>query len=298
MATEKTTSMSEAIDRIDPGDSLAMGLALEHAIPFAAGHELIRQEVDELTLIGPISDLLFDQLVGAGLVDRIRAAWVGNVSAGTGYRFRDAVESGGIEVENHSNFSIALALQAAAMGVPYLPTRSLHGSDLLTESDRFVESEDPFSGERLVLVPAIEPEWAIVHVQRADPYGNAHFWGNTGVLEPAIGAAENTIVVAEEVVDTDVIKSDPSRVLVTREQVAAVVECPAGAHPSPLTGHYDRDNGYYLDYRDRTRTQEKYDEWADRWVHGVGDRAAYLDLVEEVPELTDPALAAEVTYGQ
>jgi glutaconate CoA-transferase subunit A len=298
MPRSKTATMADAIGRIESGDSVATGLALEHAIPFAAGHELIRQNTTDLTLIGPISDLLFDQLIGAGLAARVRAAWVGNVSAGTGYRFREAVENDDIDTENHSNFSMALALQAAAMGVPYLPTRSLHGSDILAESDLFREAEDPFSGDQLVLVPAIEPDWAIVHVQRADPYGDAHFWGSSGVMEPAVGAAENTIVVAEEVVEPDVIKSDPSRVFVTREQVAAVVECPYGAHPSPLAGRYDRDNDYYLDYHERTKTQEDYDAWAERWVHGVEDRAAYLELLDVIPEITEPTVAAEVTYGQ
>ncbi|HET7324360.1 MAG TPA: CoA-transferase [Halococcus sp.] len=298
MPRSKTATMAEAIGTIEPGDSIAMGLALEHAIPFAAGHELIRQGTENLTLIGPISDLLFDQLVGAGLAERIRAAWVGNVSAGTGYRFREAVESGAIDVENHSNFSVALALQAAKMGVPYLPTRSLHGSDLLAESDLFEEATDPFSGDQLVLVPAIEPDWTIIHVQRADPYGDAHFWGSSGIMEPGVGAAENVIVVAEEIVEPSVIKSDPSRVFVTREQVAAVVESPYGAHPSPLAGHYDRDNEYYLDYHEWTKTQEDYDEWAERWVHGVADRAAYLELLDGIPEITEPTIAAEVTYGQ
>ncbi|MCL7418794.1 MAG: hypothetical protein M8354_13295, partial [Halalkalicoccus sp.] len=168
-----------AVSRIEPGSSIATGLALEHAIPFAAGHELLRQGIDDLTLIGPISDLLFDQLVGGGAVSQVRAAWVGNVSAGTGYRFREAVESGEIGIEDHSNFSIALALQAGAMGVPYLPTRSLLGSDVFDRSDLFREDTDPFSGEQIALVPAIEPDWAIVHAQRASPDGDVHLWGNT-----------------------------------------------------------------------------------------------------------------------
>jgi len=153
---DKTTRMAEAVSRIDAGSSVAAGLALEHAIPFAAGHELLRQGTDDLTLIGPISDILFDQLVGAGLVDWIHAAWVGNVSAGSGYNFRAAVESDEVTVENHSNFSIALALQAAALGVPYLPTRSLLGSDVAAEP-HFRTTEDPFEGERIVQVPAIAP---------------------------------------------------------------------------------------------------------------------------------------------
>lgn len=298
MRAQTTTTLEEAVSRIDSGSSVAASLALEHAIPFAAGHELLRQGIDDLTLIGPISDLLFDQLVGGGAVARIRAAWVGNVSAGTGYRFREAVEDGRIEIEDHSNFSIALALQAAAMGIPYLPTRSLLGSDIFKESDLFLEETDPFSEERIALVPAIEPDWTIVHAQRASPDGNVHLWGNTGIVGPAVGAAENVLVTAEAVVEPDVIKSDPSRVALTAEQVNAVVECPMGAHPSPLTGHYNRDNEYYLEYHRQTNTQKGFDQWADEWIYGVSNRTEYAERIEADLDVTNPTVAAEVQYGQ
>lgn len=298
MRAQTTTTLEEAVSRIDSGSSVAASLALEHAIPFAAGHELLRQGIDDLTLIGPISDLLFDQLVGGGAVARIRAAWVGNVSAGTGYRFREAVEDGRIEIEDHSNFSIALALQAAAMGIPYLPTRSLLGSDIFKESDLFLEETDPFSEERIALVPAIEPDWTIVHAQRASPDGNVHLWGNTGIIGPAVGAAENVLVTAEAVVEPDVIKSDPSRVALTAEQVNAVVECPMGAHPSPLTGHYNRDNEYYLEYHRQTNTQKGFDQWADKWIYGVSNRTEYAERIEADLDVTNPTVAAEVQYGQ
>lgn len=298
MSQDKTTSLEAAVSEISDGASVAAGLALEHAIPSAAGHELIRQEVEDLTLIGPISDILFDQMIGAGIVERVRAAWVGNVSAGIGYNYRRAVEGGDLEVENHSNFSVALALKAGAMGVPYLPTRSLLGSDILAESDTFRETEDPFSGDPIVQVPAIEPDWAIVHVQRASPAGDAHFWGNSGVMEAAVGAADNVLVTAEEVVDPEVIKSDPSRTLFTRENVTSVVEVPQGAHPSPVAGHYNRDNQYYLDYSDWTREPEDTEAWLDEWVYGVENRAEYMEKIDRDLWLTEENVAAEVEYGQ
>lgn len=297
MATD-SEPLAEAVSRIEPGSSIATGLALEHAIPFAAGHELLRQGIDDLTLIGPISDLLFDQLVGGGAVSAVRAAWAGNVSAGTGYRFREAVEDGHVEVEDHSNFSIALSLEAAAMGVPYLPTRSILGSDIFERNDRFLESTDPFTEETVALIPAISPDWTIVHAQRASPQGDAHLWGNTGITDPAVGAADNVLVTAEEIVDPEVIKSDPSRVAITREQVTAVAEVPFGAHPSPVAGHYNRDNEYYLEYNQQTKTQEAFDEWAETWVYGVDSREEYRDLVEADLSITEPTVAAEVQYGQ
>lgn len=291
-------SLEKAVSRIDSGSSVAAGLALEHAIPFAAGHELLRQDIGDLTMVGPISDLLFDQLIGGGAVSSVRAAWVGNVSAGTGYQFRHAVENGLIEVENHSNFSIALALKAAAMGVPYLPTRSLLGSDIFEESGLFLEETDPFTGDRIALVPAISPDWAIVHAQRASPAGDVHLWGNTGIVGPAVGAADSVLVTAEEIVDPEVIKSDPSRVAITREQVTSVVECPLGAHPSPVTGHYNRDNEYYLEYSRQTDTPEGFQTWADEWVYGVDGREEYATLVDTDLSVTERTVAAEVEYGQ
>lgn len=297
MPADKTTSMAEAISRIDPGATVAAGLALEHAIPFAAGHELIRQGIDDLTLVGPISDILFDQLVGAGLVSKVRAAWVGNVSAGSGYNFRRAVEGGDLAVENHSNFSLALALHAAELGVPYLPTRSLLGSDIAAEPHVRV-TEDPFEGERIVQVPAIRPDWTFVHVQRAAPTGDAHLWGNTGVTYEGVRAAKHVIVTAEEIVDPAVIKSDPSRTRITREQVDAVVEAPSGAHPAPLAGRYHRDNDFYLEYAEATRDPEGFEEWLDAWVHGVDDRAAYAEMLDRDLSVQEPTTAAEVTYGQ
>lgn len=298
MPADKNVGMAEAVSRIEPGSSVAAGLALEHAIPFAAGHELARQGVDDLTLVGPISDVLFDQLVGAGCVSAVRAAWVGNVSAGTGYCFRRAVEDGRLDVEDHSNFSIALALKAAAMGVPYLPTRSLLGSDIFRESDLFREAEDPFSGDRLALVPAVSPDWAIVHVQRATPRGDAHLWGNTGITHEAVGAADNVLLTAEAVVDPEVVRSDPSRVAITREEVDAVVECPYGAHPSPLAGFYNRDHDHYLSYHRRTKEPEGYEEWADEWMYGVADRDEYYERVEADLSISDSTVAAEVRYGK
>lgn len=298
MPQDKTTSLEDAVGRIEDGSTVAAGLALEHAIPFAAGHELIRQGASELTLVGPISDILFDQLIAGDCVDRIRAAWVGNVSAGTGYCFRRAAEAGDLDVDNHSNFSIALALKAAAMGVPYLPTRSLLGSDILAESETLRQDEDPFTGAPLALVPAIEPDWALVHVQRASPAGDVHLWGNTGVTEAAVGAAENVLVTAEEVVDAGVIKSDPSRTLFTRENVDAVVEVPEGAHPSPLAGRYNRDNEYYLKYHGWTADPESAQEWVREWVHDVDSREEYMEKIDRDLSITEPNVAAEVEYGQ
>src|SRR5512132_209587 len=172
----KLSSIHDAISSLVPdGSSVALGLQMEQMVPFSAGHEIMRQKKRELTLIGPISDILFDQLIGAGCVREIIAAWVGNVMMGSAYNFRREVESGCVKVTNMTNFAIALALQAAAMGVTYLPTRSALGSDVAKGNPFFVEVQNPFSSEpdKLHAVRALVPDVAIVHVQRADSEGNA-----------------------------------------------------------------------------------------------------------------------------
>jgi glutaconate CoA-transferase subunit A len=278
--TPKLATMAEAIRRCVPdGASVALGTALECLIPFAAVHELIRQGRRDLTLIGPISDVAFDQLAAAGCVRRIVAAWVGNVQHGSGYAFRRALEHGiprPLTIEDHSNFSIALALEAAAQGVPYLPTRSLLGSDLLGRNPRLRAAACPFTGDPLVLVPALTPDVAILHVQRADSNGNCHAWGPTGVSAAAGKASRVVIVVAEELVEAEVIRSDPNRTLLPGFRVTAVVHLPGGAHPSPVPGHYNRDHALYADYHAGSVTHAAAGDWLEAWVRGVPDHAAYL----------------------
>ena len=276
----KLLSMREAIARFVPdGASVCMGTALEALIPFAAGHELIRQGRRDLTLIGPISDILFDQLIGAGCVRRVIAAWVGNVSAGLGYNYRRAVEQGvpaPVEVEDHSNLTIAFALQAAALGVPYLPTRSLLGTGLAHANPTFKEAADPWSGAPLLLVPAVAPDVAILHVQRADAEGHAHVWGTLGITRPAAFAAKRVILVAEEIRPRERILSDPGLVLTPELKVAAVVHEPFGAFPSPVQGCYGRHHDFFHRYHEESRTVEGFQKWLAHWVRDVPDWTGFL----------------------
>ncbi len=273
-------SMREAISRFVPDvASVALGCALEPAIPFSAGHELIRQRRQDLTLIGPISDILFDQLIGAGCVAKVVAAWVGNVSAGLAHCYRRATEQGiprRIVVEDHSNFSIGLSLLAGALGAPYIPTGTLLGSDIRRTNPTLREAADPFSGERIVLVPAIRPDVTILAVQRADAEGNAQLRGPWGVSEEAALAADRVIVVADEIVDGRVIGEDPNATIVPAPKSVAVVVEPGAAHPSPLQGRYGRDHEFFHEYHRATRTLEGFEAWLREWVFDLPDRAAYL----------------------
>jgi glutaconate CoA-transferase, subunit A len=303
IAMSKLRSMRDAIAELVPdGSSVAMGLQLEQMVPFAAGHEIIRQKKRGLTLIGPISDILFDQLIGAGCVEKIIAAWVGNVMMGSAYNFRRAVEHDGMKVFNMTNFAVALALQAGAMGVPFLPTKTALGSDTAKGNHFFYQILSPFAPkESLWAVRALNPDVTIVHVQRADSEGNAHCWGNFGVMIEGVRAAKRVIVVAEEIVAPEVIASDPNRTVIPGFMVNAVVDCSYGAHPSPVQGYYNRDNDFFREYHEQTRSKTDSDAWLDRWVYGVPDRESYLDLLgtsrRAVLEVKQHAYAAQADYG-
>ena len=299
----KLRSMRDAIvDFVPDGSSVAMGLQMEQMIPFAAGHEMIRQKKHGLTLIGPISDILFDQLIGAGCVEQIIAAWVGNVMMGSAYNFRRAVEHDGMKVFNLSNFAVALALQAGAMGVPFLPTKTALGTDTAKGNHFFYQIFSPFAPkESLWAVRALNPDVSIVHVQRADAEGNAHCWGNFGVMLEGVRAAKRVIVVAEEIVAPEVIASDPNRTVIPGFLVNAVVECPHGAHPSPVQGYYNRDNDFFREYHKQTKTKGETDGWLDQWVYRTPDRQAYLDQLGddrvEALGVRDHAYAAQADFG-
>jgi glutaconate CoA-transferase subunit A len=280
MTASKLTGLPEAVSSLVPdGSAIALGTAQETLIPFAAGHEIIRQRKRGLTLIGPISDILFDQIIGAGCADKIRAAWVGNVITGSGYNFRRAVESGRITIEDHSILTLVTALTAGKMGMPFMPTGTALGSDLYQTNPNLKTMACPFTGRKLTAVQAINPDVTIIHAQRCDEYGNAHVWGNMGITREACLASRSVIVTAEEIVVPEVINSDPNRVVTPGFRVAAVVHAPWGAHPSPVPGHYNRDHRAFLEYRDASRTEEAFRLWLKKWVDAVRMPADYQRLL-------------------
>src|SRR5262245_29239472 len=279
---DKVCTLHDAIARdVQDGMSVALGCALESLIPFAAGHEIIRQQRRDLTLVGPISDMQFDQLIGAGCVKKVIASWVGNVAAGLGHNYRRAAEAGiphSIEIEEHSNFTIGLGLQAAAMGLPFLPTRTIKGSDF-AKAEPFSPIRCPFTKEELLAVRAIRPDVTILHVQRADSSGNAHVWGNFGVMREAALAAKKVILTCEEMVDHEVILSDPNRTVIPGFVVSSVVHEPFGAYPSPVQGYSKRDDAFYFEYHKATRTLEGFQQWLKKWVLEVRDHREFLNLL-------------------
>ncbi|MEM4407218.1 MAG: CoA-transferase, partial [Candidatus Caldarchaeum sp.] len=263
--------------------------------------EIIRQGKRNLTLIGPISDAAFDQLVGAGCASKVMAAWVGNVSYGIGYCFSRAYEKGRVKMIDYSNLSIASAILAAALGIPFIPTKTLIGSDILeglVAEGLAKLSECPFTGEVVVLLKAVKPDVAVVHVQRCDDKGYAQMWGNLGIVREACQAADKVMVTTEEVVDHETITLDPNSVICPPYKVAAVCQVRYGAHPSPLAGYYNRDHNFFREYYEMSKTPEGFRKWLEKWVLSVGSRDEYLKNVElDRIRVAKPLEAGARLYG-
>jgi len=298
----KLMTMNEAIGRyVHDGDSIIIE-GFTHLICFAAGHEIIRQRRRELTVCRLTPDLIYDQLIGAGCVRRLVFSWAGNPGAGPLHALRRAVEHdipNAIELEEYSHFGMVARLAAGAAKLPFYPLRNYQGSDLPRVNPQIKTVACPFTGEGLAAVPALNPDTAIVHVQRADENGNAHVWGLMGVQKEAAFAARNTIVVAEEIVPESVIRSDPNRTLIPGFIVDAVVREPFGCHPSYAQGYYDRDNEFYVRWREISQDVAKFNSYLDQWVFGVRDRAEYVERMgPDVERLKAHARYCEpVNYG-
>lgn len=276
--------MADAISRfVHDGDTIVIE-GFTHLICFAAAHEIIRQRRRDLTACRLTPDLIYDQLIGAGCVRRLVFSWAGNPGAGPLYAFRRAVEKGipnPLELEEYSHFGMVASLTAGAAKLPFYPLRNYTGSDLPRVNSQIRSVVCPFTGEELAAVPALNPDTAIIHVQRADENGNAQVWGLLGVQKEAAFASRNTIIVAEEIVTEEIIRSDPNRTLIPGLIVNAVVCEPFGCHPSYAQGFYDRDNDFYVRWRAISNDIEQFNAYLDEWVYGVRDRAEYVARMSE-----------------
>ena len=276
----KLMGMQQAISRfVHDGDVIVIE-GFTHLICFAAAHEIIRQRRRELTLCRLTPDLIYDQLIGAGCARKLVFSWAGNPGAGPLYAFRRAVENGipnPLELEEYSHYGMVARLTAGAAKLPFYPLRNYMGSDLPRVNPQIKRVTCPFTGEELAAVPALNPDTAIIHAQRADENGNAQIWGLLGVQKEAAFASRHTIVVAEDIVDERVIRSDPNRTLIPGLIVDAVVREPFGCHPSYAQGYYDRDNDFYLRWRDISKDVAHFNSYLDEWICGVRDRAEYVE---------------------
>jgi len=274
----KLATMHDAVAaHVHDGDTIAIE-GFTHLICFAAAHEIIRQRRRRLTLCRLTPDLIADQMIAAGCLERLVFSWAGNPGAGSLHAFRRAVERKDrpLEIEEYSHFGMVARFSAGASGLPFWPLRNYEGTDLPRANDQIRTLTCPFTGASVAAVPALTPDVTIVHVQRADVDGNAQVWGITGVQKEAAFAAKRVIVVAEEIVDDEIIRSDPNRTLIPGFVTTAVVHEPWGAHPSYVQGYYDRDNAFYVEWEDISRDPARLTAYLDEQVHGVADRAAYM----------------------
>ncbi len=275
----KVVSMAEAIAAsVHDGDTVAIE-GFTHLISFAAGHEIIRQRKRDLTLARLTPDLIYDQMVGAGVARKLIFSWLGNPGVGGLHAVRRVTEgdAASLELEEYSHFGMVGRYTAGAMNLPFFPLRSYFETDMPLANPLIRPIRSPYGEDVVYAVPPLKPDVAIIHAQRADEQGNTQIWGLLGCQKEAAFAAERVIVVVEELVSEDVIRADPNRTVIPGLIVDAVVVEPFGAHPSYTQGHYDRDNRFYIEWDAISRDQGALESWLGEWVYGVSDRAEYRD---------------------
>jgi glutaconate CoA-transferase subunit A len=297
----KVMSLHDAIDRfVQDGDTI-YAAGFTHLIPFAAGHEIIRQRKRDLVAARATPDLIYEQMVAAGCVRKLIFSYSGNPGVGSLRVVRREMEAGRLEYEEYSHFAMITRLTAGASGLPFLPMQPIGTEDLARANPQYRKIICPYTGAQLNTVPALQPDVAIIHAQRADDQGNAQFWGIIGEQKEAAFASKRVIVTVEEIVDAEVIRSDPNRTLIPDFIVNAVCAVPFAAHPSYTQGYYDRDNAFYLEWDQLSEDDATVQRWLDEWVHGVRDRAQYHSKFGEAALArlkVEPSRSAPVNYGR
>jgi len=296
--------MKEAIaESVTDGDSLVIE-GFTHLICFAAGHEIIRQGKKNITAIRLTPDLVYDQMIEAGTVKKLTFSWAGNPGVGSLHALRRRSEAKStlarVELEEYSHFGMVARFLAGSSGLPFWTLNNYRGSDIPKANPLIKTVTCPYTGQEFATVPAINPDVTVVHVQRADREGNAQVWGLMGTQKEAAFASKKVIVVAEEIVDTSVIRKDPNRTLIPGFIVQHVVHEPWGCHPSYAQGFYDRDNDFYVKWDEISRDPKTYQDYLNEFVYSCTDRKAYLKKVESglIEKLkATPQICEGVDYG-
>lgn len=296
----KLCSLKEAVSSyVHDGDTLYCA-GFTHLIPFSAGHEIIRQGRKNLTLARATPDLIYDQMVAAGCAKKLIFSYIGNPGVGSLRIVRNELETGRLEWEEYSHFGMISRLQAGASGLPFIPMNQTAATDLERNNPNIRRVQDPYTGREVITVPPLTPDVGIIHVQRADKNGNAHIWGIIGEQKEVAFASKSVIITAEEIVEEDVIRSDPNRTLIPELIVKAVCHVPHCAHPSYTQGYYDRDNVFYLNWDKISEDPQTVNQWLDDWVYGLKDAGEYwqkLGAETHARLAVKPKLAATVNYG-
>jgi len=301
--TQKIMTMREAIERnIRDGDTIVIE-GFTHLICFAAGHEIIRQKKKDLVACRLTPDLIYDQLIAAGCVRKVVFSWAGNPGVGSLYGLRRAVEQGiprQIEIEEYTHFGMVARFVAGASQLPFMHLNSFSGSTLVKMNTNIKSILCPYTGKEFATVPALNPDVAIIQVQRVDKEGNAQIWGLMGVQREAAFASRKVIIVAEELVDTSVIRSDPNRTVIPGMKVDAIVIEPFAAHPSYAQGYYDRDNKFYVDWYNISKDCASMEKYIEEWIYSVKSRKEYKEKLRKdvIMKLqVSDRLSAPVNYG-
>lgn len=271
-----TTLENAVAEHVHDGDTVALE-GFTHLIPFAAGHEIIRQERKGLTLVRMTPDIIYDQLIGMGCATKMIFSWAGNPGAGSLHRFRDAVENSyphALEIEEHSHAGMATRYQAGASGLPFGVLRGYAGTDLASITPTIKWVTCPFTNETLAAVPALRPDVGIICAQQADRAGNVMLWGITGVQKEAVLSSKNSIVLVEEVVDS--FSPHANSVVLPSWVVDDVVVVPRGSYPSYAQGYSDRANNFYSQWEAISHDREAFVAWMDEHVLGTSDHGAFL----------------------
>ena len=305
MRPSKVTTMQEAVrELVHDGDTVAIE-GFTHLINFAAGHEIIRQRRRDLTLARMTPDVIYDQMIGAGVARKLIFSWMGNPGVGNLHAVRRRIEHADpepLEIEEYSHFGMVSRYMAGAANLPFFPIRSYYESDIPKVNPKIVPMTSPYEdGTEVYVVPALQPDVAIVSAQRADADGDTQIWGLLGCQKEVAFAAKRVIVVVEEIVEEATIRRDPNRTVIPGAIVDAVVEEPFGCHPSFAQGYYDRDNRFYLEWDTIAKDPETLAAWLDEWVYGLANHREYVERFGDAywdalrPE---PALSGEVDYGR
>ncbi|MEI8131265.1 MAG: CoA-transferase [Leptolinea sp.] len=297
----KLCSLKEAVGQNVRDGDLIYAAGFTHLIPFAAGHEIIRQGRKNLILARATPDLVYEQMAAAGCAKKIVFSYMGNPGVGSLRYLRTQVENGELEIEEYSHFAMITRLQAGASGLPFLPMNETGAVDLENANPNFKRVIDPYSGKSVLVVPALKPDVAIIHAQRADKNGNAQIWGILGEQKEAAFAADRVILTVEEIVDESVIRSDPNRTIIPDLIVDAVCHVPFCSHPSYTQGYYDRDNEFYLQWDRISESPESVKHYLDEWVYGVTDRQEYWEKLGNLIHKrlsVEERLSVPVNYGQ
>lgn len=297
----KLLPLSEAISKFVNDGDLVYAAGFTHLIPFAAAHEIIRQGKKNLTLARATPDIIYEQMVAAGCASKIIFSYSGNPGVGSLRIIRTEMEAGRLAYEEYSHFAMITRLTAGAAGLPFLPMKSVGTEDLVKANPKYKTITDPYSDEVLNAVPALNPDVAIVHAQRANENGDTQIWGIIGEQKEAAFAAKRVIVTVEEVVADEIIRADPNRTIIPGLIVSAVCHVPHCAHPSYAQGYYDRDNPFYLEWDKVSSSAENVNAWLQEWVYGVTDREAYwaklgFELQDRLK--VKPKWSGEVNYGE